>query len=250
MQKSSWRRRLRGLGTTATLIAVVILVIAGPGHRFGIVPVKFAVYGSALAALIAVFALLITLISTFLRRAEHESSDVVATAATVIVASLITAQLALWINTAFSVPPIHDITTDTDNPPAFDALAGARANAPNPVAYSGAEAAAKQREAYPEIKPLILAGISPADALDLAESAAQEMGWDPIIVSPADSRLEATDTTFWFGYKDDIVVRATAQGSDTRLDIRSKSRVGQSDLGTNAGRIRAYGAAIKAQADN
>ena len=53
-------------------------------------------------------------------------------------------------------------------------------------------------------------------------------------------RLEATDTTFWFGFKDDVVIRIQSTGGNTLVDVRSKSRVGESDLGANANRIEKY----------
>jgi uncharacterized protein (DUF1499 family) len=66
------------------------------------------------------------------------------------------------------------------------------------------------------------------------------MGWDVIAVDQAGGRIEATASTFWFGFKDDIVVRIRPEGDRSRIDIRSVSRVGKSDVGTNAKRIRAY----------
>ena len=247
MQKTSWSKRLRSLGAIAAILAVVILVIAGPGHRFGLLPFKFAVLGSALAALIAVFAFVVTLIGALLKSADGETATTARTAITLLVSGAIAVQLLIWINTAFSVPPIHDISTDTGNPPAFSALVAARADAMNPVAYAGDETADAQRSAYPDIQPLVFADVTPARALEAAEAAARKLGWDPIIVSASDGRLEATDTTFWFGYKDDVVVRVTAEGDGARVDVRSKSRVGQSDLGTNAQRVRDFGAALRAE---
>ncbi len=66
------------------------------------------------------------------------------------------------------------------------------------------------------------------------------MGWAIIAARPGDGRIEATDTTFWFGFRDDVVIRIRPEGKKTRLDIRSKSRVGRSDLGKNAARIDAF----------
>ena len=72
---------------------------------------------------------------------------------------------------------------------------------------------------------------------------AQEMGWKIVDINPVEGRVEATDTTFWFGFKDDIVIRITASGSggrESRVDVRSVSRVGRSDVGTNTKRIEKY----------
>ncbi len=141
--------------------------------------------------------------------------------------------------TAQSVPAIHDISTDTDHPPEFVALLPLRTGAPNGAAYGGPEIAAQQHRAYPDIQPLTLR-VPPQKAFSQALKAMDAMGWEIIDASPGEGRIEATDTTFWFGFKDDIVVRIRAQGDDSRVDVRSVSRVGKSDVGANARRIRKY----------
>lgn len=136
-------------------------------------------------------------------------------------------------------PPIHDITTDVENPPDFVAISPLRADAPNPTEYGGQEVAAQQREAYPEIEPLQLAA-PPEHAFEVALEAAREMGWSIVDADPAAGRIEAVDETFWYGFDDDVVVRLTPANGRTVLDIRSVSRVGRGDLGVNARRIRKY----------
>jgi uncharacterized protein (DUF1499 family) len=81
----------------------------------------------------------------------------------------------------------------------------------------------------------------------LADKVAMAMGWDVVARAPEEGRLEAIDTTKWFGFHDDIVVRIRADGGGSRIDIRSKSRVGRSDLGVNARRIRDFIARLKAE---
>ncbi len=144
-----------------------------------------------------------------------------------------------WQEQARSVPPIHDISTDLDDPPAFVAIVPLRTDAPNPVAYAGAETAALQRQAYPDLVTSRLA-LPAAEAFTAAEEAARDLGWTIVAASPNEGRLEASDTTFWFRFTDDIVVRIRPEGSGSRLDVRSKSRVGRSDVGTNAARIRRF----------
>ncbi len=134
--------------------------------------------------------------------------------------------LALGLGTAFvpfefqrrarAVPPINDIATDLQTP------------------YAD-----QQRKAYPDIQPLRLP-VPPTQAYPEALAAAQAMGWEIVAKDPAAGRFEAVDTTLWFGFKDDVTVRVTAEGTGSRVDVRSKSRVGKSDVGTNAKRIRAY----------
>jgi uncharacterized protein (DUF1499 family) len=143
------------------------------------------------------------------------------------------------------VPPIHDITTDTQNPPAFKAVLPLRKDATNPADYGGRYIAAQQQAAYPDLRPLVL-NVSPEVAFDKALASARKMGWEIVEANPAEGRIEATDTTFWFGFKDDIVVRVERVPQGSRIAVRSVSRVGKSDIGTNAKRIRTYLEKIKA----
>ena len=143
-------------------------------------------------------------------------------------------------------PPIHDISTDTQQPPQYVAVLPLRANAPNKTEYGGEAIAARQREAYPEVQPLVLE-MAPPQAFERSLATVRTMGWDLVEADAASGRIEATDTTFWFGFKDDVVVRIrpTATGG-SRIDVRSLSRVGGGDVGTNAKRILAYLDALKA----
>jgi uncharacterized protein (DUF1499 family) len=141
--------------------------------------------------------------------------------------------------TAQRVPAIHDISTDTDDPPRFDAVLPLRKEEPNAADYGGPEIARQQHAAYPDVRPLLLR-IPSHQAFTQALHAAEAMGWEIVAADPVEGRLEATDTTFWFGFKDDIVVRVQAQPDGSRVDVRSVSRVGKSDVGTNARRIREY----------
>jgi uncharacterized protein (DUF1499 family) len=144
------------------------------------------------------------------------------------------------------VPPIHDITTDTEHPPQFVSIIPLRKNAPNSYLYGGPPVAALQRAAYPDIAPALLP-LAPDQAFDRALDTARKMGWTIVDASAPDGRIEATDTTRWFRFKDDIVIRvrpasdgSTSATSGSVIDVRSVSRVGKSDVGTNARRIRNY----------
>jgi uncharacterized protein (DUF1499 family) len=142
--------------------------------------------------------------------------------------------------------PIHDVSTDTANPPQFVAVMPLRAaaKAANSTDYD-AKTAQLQKETYPDIGPLHL-DLPPSQALDRTLAAARSMGWEIVASDPAQGRIEATATTFWFGFKDDIVVRLAAEGTGSRVDVRSLSRIGSSDVGANAQRIRAYLEKVKA----
>jgi hypothetical protein len=150
-----------------------------------------------------------------------------------------------------SIPPIHDISTDTEHPPTFVVLRNQRTGATNSPDYDGAERvkfegrtytiATLQKLYYGEIKsdPQIM---TPAKLFHRAVDAAHAMGWNIAAVAPdaGGGRIEATDQTLLFGLTDDIVIRVRPAGIGARLDIRSESRVGICDFGRNAARILAY----------
>lgn len=166
------------------------------------------------------------------------------------IAGLAAAFLVFWIpyaeqRQARQLPPIHDITTDTQNPPPLVAALPLRAGAPNSPIYGGPKIAALQEKAYPDIRTLVLP-VPPAQAFARALSVVKALGWRIDAQDGPAGRIEATDTTFWFGFKDDAVIRIAA-GADggSRVDIRSVSRIGRSDVGTNARRIRTFVAAMK-----
>ena len=142
--------------------------------------------------------------------------------------------------TAQQVPPIHDITTDTDNPPRFVAVLPLRKDAPNSPDYGGPDLAAQQRAAYPDLQPVIVPCSSSTKRSLKGSRLPEAMGWEIVAANAEEGRIEATDTTLWFGFKDDVVVRIQARDDESLLDVRSVSRVGKSDVGTNAQRIRAY----------
>ena len=113
----------------------------------------------------------------------------------------------------------------------------------NPLAYDAAVLADQQRAAYPYVKPLV-SSVSRGEMLTRVEGALGDMGLEVVSVDADAGLIEATDTTFWFGFKDDVAVRVRSEGSGSVVDIRSVSRVGQSDLGKNAERIAAILSAL------
>jgi hypothetical protein len=241
----TWPGRTARLSILLVVAAALLLVFAGPGHRLGLVPVKIAVYSSAAAGLIALIAGLIGVIALTGSLATGRRDALLPALLGTTAGAIVGLHMLSWVQTARSVPQIHDITTDLADPPVFVAVAPLRADAPNPAAYDGPDTAAAQREAYPDIQTVRFPGVSADEVIRAARRAALESGWDVVAYAETEGRLEATDTTFWFGYKDDIVVRVKATGDGAELDVRSKSRVGLSDLGTNAARIRGYTHAVR-----
>jgi len=224
---------------TIALLSMIVAITAGVGTRFewwhfstGFIVLRWAVYAATLSLVLSLFGAYI-IRPNGQRRGAMWICLALAGALTVVIAPL------SWLHTARSVPPIHDISTDTQNPPPFIAVVPLRDKASNPVEYGGPTIAAQQRQAYPDLEPLMLS-LSEQQIFNRATKVINNMGWHIITADPATGRIEATDTTFWFGFKDDIVIRIMSDHNGTRLDIRSLSRVGRSDAGTNAKRIRNF----------
>jgi uncharacterized protein (DUF1499 family) len=142
-------------------------------------------------------------------------------------------------------PPIHDISTDTQDPPQFVAVLPLRADAPNTSVYGGEKIAVQQRAAYPDLQPYEM-NVPPAQAYERALAAVRTLGWVLVAAEASEGRIEATDTTLWFRFKDDVIVRIRPSGAGSRVDVRSLSRVGGGDVGTNAARIRSFLDILKA----
>lgn len=144
------------------------------------------------------------------------------------------------------LPRIHDITTDTQDPPQFAATLPARAaEQGNPVAYGGADLAKQQRAGYPDVAPLETA-LPPAEAFKRALATAQGMArWTIVRSDPQAGTIEGGARTLFMGFTDDFVIRVSPAGDGSRIDMRSESRQGVSDFGVNAARVRDYMAALK-----
>lgn len=239
-----WPNRLAWLALFVLLAAVVLIAGSGPVYRMEWLSLgeSFSLLrrGAQLALGSAFISALTLLVALLCRRWRIMlASLLIAIAATALVSMPLQMQ-----QMGRSVPPIHDITTDTANPPAFETLASARRAAPNTVNYPGEPTASQQQRAYPQLGPLMLDMPLP-EALSAAEATARDQGWE--IASVDGNRIEATASTRWFGFKDDIVIRLTETSEGVQVDVRSASRLGKSDLGTNAARIQTYLEALKAR---
>jgi uncharacterized protein (DUF1499 family) len=145
---------------------------------------------------------------------------------------------------ARSVPPIHNISTDIVDPPQFDAVVAIRGEGTNPLAYKveNGDLGEIQQTAYPNISTITV-DINAQEAFKQATSIAVNLGWDIVNKDEAKGIIEATQTTTLWQFKDDIVIRIrpNAQSpASTDVDLRSVSRIGQSDLGANAARIQRF----------
>lgn len=230
------------VGAAAAALAVLAVLAAGWGNRAGWWDYRVALTVLRWAAWIGLGAALVAAAGGTLAIAGAPPRRV----SVIAIAGVVLGALVFGIPWAYSAKrsaPINDITTDTANPPRYVDIAPLRANAPAKINYGGEEAAEQQRKAYPDIAPAIL-NLSREQAFERALAAAKALGWQIVAVAPAEGRIEATDSTLFMGFTDDIVVRVQTEGSGSRVDVRSHSRVGRGDFGTNAKRVRAFLARI------
>lgn len=245
-----WRERKARRAASLTVAALALAVLSGfavalsgPSHRLGLLGARWALALVGLAALGGIAGAVLALWGLALAVSARAWRSVAGCGLALLVALAAAAPLVVMAHTVASVPVIHDITTDTDSPPPFVALRALRAGSENGVAYGGAGVAAQQKRGYPDLAPLTLP-LPPDRAFARAEAAARALGWRIVAAAPAEGRLEASDSTRWFGFTDDVVVRVTAAPTGSRIDVRSASRVGRSDVGANARRIRAFLTAV------
>jgi uncharacterized protein (DUF1499 family) len=226
-------------GFGIALVSALAALLSGLGHRWGWWDYRLGFTVLRWAAWGGVAGMVLSLLGCIASGAAGLKRGLLVGLAGIVIGAL-TFGLPWSIRSlAQGLPPIHDITTDTANPPRFVAILPLRKNAPNSADYGGGKIAALQKTGYPDIAPLVIK-IPPGAAFDRALSVARALGWEIVAAGRGDNRIEATATTLMFGFKDDVVIRITPDGGGSRIDVRSVSRVGRSDLGTNARRIREF----------
>ncbi len=230
--------KLAAAGLVIALICAAAAIFSGIGYRLGLwhfrtgfAILQWAFWGALGAALISLAGLIV---------GRGTRPGVLVMGLLGLLIAIVTAYIPWsYKRTVSSVPFIHDITTDVSNPPEFVAARTLRKEGDHPVDYDGPEVGAQQKQAYPDLAPLITKA-SKEQVFDAALSTLASMGLKITNANPADGRLEAVDTTLLYGFQDDMVVRIQESQQGTRIDVRSKSRVGRSDLGVNAKRIRTF----------
>jgi uncharacterized protein (DUF1499 family) len=232
-------------GLALTVLGALSLLMSGVGSRWdwwdfrtGFVIFRWTLYGGLVAGLVALAGLVLALLARAGRTA-------LLSLATLALLAGVAAVPVTHLRAAGRVPPIHDISTDLDDPPRFVAVLPHRQGAPNPAEHAGPALAAQQRAGYPDLGPVRFSA-PPDRVFARAVDVARRLGWEIVATAPAEGRLEATDRTRWFGFRDDVVVRVRPDGAGSRVDVRSVSRVGRSDLGTNARRIRGFLESLRA----
>lgn len=246
MQTKSKSFLIAKAGFSAALMAGLAALLSGPGtsfglwnYRIGISMLRWAAYGGIAAMALSLIGLIASIRIVIVRGFVWALMGIV-------IGGVVAGTVLHWKQVAGSVPRIHDITTDTANPPEFVAIRKLLRSGENSPIYVGSETAALQRKAYPDITPLILP-VSTKQAFEGALAVSRRMGWQIIDYDKSEGRIEAVATTSWFGFSDDVVIRIKRHDSGSRVDIRSESRVGVSDLGKNAERIRKFLRTMKEQ---
>ncbi len=223
--------------TWAWNLALLCLLMMPIGVLAVRVGIPFAV-GLAVFALscFAALAVVLAMIAAYLmpRYHQHRTAAIKSALPALLPALLILTVLV----SSISYPPIHDITTNTDDPPLFDAAVAYRGAGTNPVDINP-DAIAAQLESYTGLAS-ITSPLSEAEAFARASAVAESMEWVIYNNDPRMGVIEASSTSFWFGFVDDIVIRVRGDDTGSIIDLRSVSRVGVSDLGSNAKRIKIF----------
>jgi hypothetical protein len=241
-----WARRIAMFSFAATVISVIVV-------RSGALEIVPALSTFAGALMLAVVAILLALCALVVIWFEGSAGAKQAIAALFIGLALIAYPAYLGIK-AYRLPAIYDITTDPIDPPRFDAIARLRPRDANPITYAGLYAAEQQHAAYSDIEP-DLTDSTAQESYDAAMKvitkrkwrivdARQPQGGQPVANARApqpairDGVIEAIARTPIMGFRDDVVVRIRATSDGARIDVRSASRYGRHDFGTNASRVR------------
>ena len=225
-------RQVRLLGWLALALALM-----GPiGYRLGLFPLRLGL----LLPVLAVFPALLALAAALWLLVRRASTPEARTSA--LLAGAAAAPVVIFVGWnalgGMQAPPIHDISTDLATPPRFEAVRKLRPAHANDLEREP-ETGRQQRQAYPHIVPLQLS-LPAAAVYDLALALTRDRGWRIQATDRQSYRIEATARTFWYGFEDDVVIRLTPTANGTRVDMRSVSRLGRSDLGKNAARIREF----------
>ena len=243
-----WARGVALFSLAATLIAVIIV-------RSGALEIVPALSTLAGALVLAVVAILLAIGAVIVIWFEGVGGTKQAVTALFIGLALVAYPLYLGVK-GYRLPAIYDVTTDPIDPPRFDAIVRLRPRDANPITYAGLYAAELQHAAYADIEP-DLTDSTPQEAYDAAMKVITKRKWRVVDArppqgsamravdarappgpAPRDGFIEAIARTPILGFRDDVVVRVRATSDGTRIDVRSASRYGRHDLGTNAARVR------------
>jgi uncharacterized protein (DUF1499 family) len=234
---AQWSPLVASFALAVTVMAVLLIRLSRVDYAAGFAALGFGL-GLALVAVLLAFL-------AFLRIWQEGRRGLGSAVRGLVLGIAILGYPSWFALRAATLPAINDISTDTENPPAFSrsraVLEARNQRIPPDVPREAREA---QREAYAQIAPLSL-DVAPDEAFELVRKAATNLGWQVIeAVKPGGrivlGRLEAIDRTFLLRLPDDVTVRLRPRADGTRIDVRSASRIGDRDFGTNASRIRRF----------
>ena len=221
------------------IIGATLLPIGALGHRVGLWSYQsgfLLLGGGALLAISTAIGGVVGLLLTLQAgRAEGRRRLVIG----LLLGGAVVLLLGLELGNARTAPPLHDVSTDVGDPPGFDKAIALRGGDANPLDYDIAANAAKQQSAYPYLRS-IRTNRPVESSFDRAIDVLRSMRLDIVNTDRDDGVIEAVATSFWFGFKDDVVVRVRPRGEGATVDMRSASRVGVGDLGVNAKRIEEF----------
>ena len=231
---ATWSRNLALFSIIAVVVSILIV-------RFGFLEMKpaLATFFGALA--LAALSILLGL-AAFAAIWQNGSRGMSRILLALVIDAAILAYPAYLGLQYRKLPAIHDITTDPIDPPRFEALARLRSGeGANSAVYAGLYSAEQQRSAYPDIETVELE-VPPQRAYDVTLALIAKRKWLVIDERPPQlprriGRIEAVARTPIMGFREDISIRITPDGEDSRVDIRSSSRYFESDLGSNAARV-------------
>jgi len=228
------------LGLVLAIAAMVNIAISVVGYRLGWWrhPQAFSLFGWATYAAIA--ALIASAYGLFKTRPQGQQRGFLLVIMSIILSVPIISVTVMFEYNTKAYPRINDISTDTLDPPSFWDVA-------EPMEYPGESVAELQQAAYPDLKSLLLP-VSPGQVFKHALAIITDKGWEVVAKVPEEGRIEAVVTSLLYGFKDEVVVRITSSNGETIVDVRSRSRIGRIDRGTNAKRIRNYLKILKERA--
>jgi len=221
-------------------VVAIILTVVGLGGGATRILSPMAAFGAfGIGGLLFVISILASVVGLALSKGSAGNTSATQTLVALTVGVIVIGGSMMQAPDSSGAPAIHDLTTDLDEPPAFEAIMPLRADAPNPPEYLDDGTAELQKAAFPDLVTQTIDMPTP-QVFAAAEQVVMDMGWELVASDMLDGRIEATDTTRWFGFKDDVVIRIVGDDTATWVDVRSKSRLGKGDMGTNARRIRAF----------
>jgi len=257
IKRQKVRKWVLRLSLALTILVPLLFAFAAIGHKLGLIGLKtsFGLINLNLGPKLAMLGGLVGLIALVLAMLVTPRKGIAIAIVGLIVPGFIIGRLAGVKAKVDNLPFIHDVTTDTQDVPMFTAAImdqRAKVEGVNSADYAGKKdsrdkklVSVLQSQAFPEVRPLILEE-SPAVIFGKAETIAKQMGWNIATSDVEAGIIEATDTTFWYGFQDDVIIRIKpSEGGGTVVDIRSLSRVGGSDLGKNAARVTDFLSRLK-----